>query len=73
MHALSIPIDSLNKLPMVLFLQLSNCGGDKKNCYFFYFSSMLTTKNIFTTVYVNFLPMGHTHEDIDGTYGKLSS
>lgn len=72
MYALSRPRDFLNKLPPFLFLQLDNYGGDKKNHYLFSFASMLTSKNIFTMVYVSFLLVGHTHEDIDGTYGRLS-
>ena len=72
-QAWSMASASLNKLPPILFLQLENCGGENKNHYLFSFVSMLTTKSIFTIVYVSFLPFGHTHEDIDGTYGRLTA
>ena len=47
MQALSIPIVSLNKLLLILFLQLANCGCGKKMYYLFFFQSIITTKNIY--------------------------
>ena len=37
------------------------------------FLSLLTALGIFNTIEVGFLLVGHTHEDIDGTYGRMSS
>jgi hypothetical protein len=51
MQDLSMPRDSLNKLPLILFLQLNNCGGDNKNHYLFSFASMLI-KRIFLQLYM---------------------
>ena len=54
-------------------LQLDNAASDNKNRYLFMFLSLLTTLGIFNTIEVGFLLVGHTHEDIDGTYGRMSS
>ena len=37
------------------------------------FLSLLTALGVFITIEVGFLLVGHTHEDIDGTYGRMSS
>ena len=56
-------------LPPVLTLQLDNASGDNKNRYVFAFCSLLVYKGIFREVYINFLIVGHTHEDIDAFFG----
>ena len=60
-------------LPPVLMLQLDNCSGDNKNRYVFGFCSMLVYKGIFREVYINFLIVEHTYEDIDALFGRWSS
>ena len=60
-------------LPPHLLLQLDNAASDNKNRYLFMFLSLLTTLGIFNTIEVGFLLVGHAHEDIDGTYGRMSS
>ena len=60
-------------LPPHLLLQLDNAASDKTNRYLFMFLSLLTALGVFITIEVGFLPVGHTHEDIDGTYGRMSS
>ena len=37
------------------------------------FLSLLTTLIVFITIAVGFLRVGHTDEDINGTYGRMSS
>ncbi len=56
-----------------MLLQLDNAASDNKNCYLFMFQSLLTALGVFITIDVGFFPVGHTHEDIDGTYGIMSS
>jgi hypothetical protein len=56
-----------------LLLQLDNATSDNKNHYIFMFLSLLTALGVFNTIEVGFLLVGHTHEDIDGTYGRMSS
>jgi hypothetical protein len=38
----------------------------------FCFWSLLIAKGIFKEVFVSFLLVGHTHEDIDATFGRWS-
>jgi hypothetical protein len=38
----------------------------------FGFLSLLTTREVFKEVQLQFLIVGHTHEDIDGSFGYLS-
>jgi hypothetical protein len=61
-------------LPPHLWLQLDNAASDNKNHYLFMFLSLLTALGVFfITIEVEFLLVGHTHEDIDGTYRRMSS
>ena len=66
-------IINFKSLPPHLLLQLDNAASDIKNRYLFMFLSLLTAIGVFITIEVGFLLMGHTHEDIDGTYGRMSS
>jgi hypothetical protein len=59
-------------LPPVLNIQLDNACSDNKNQYVFSFFSLLVHKGVFREVYVNFLLVGHTHEDIDAMFGRWS-
>ena len=51
--------------PKTLYLQLDNTSGQNKNNYLMAYLSLLVESNIFTSVCVSFLPVGHTHEDVD--------
>ena len=60
-------------LPHVLNLQLDNATGDNKNRFVFAFCSLLTYHGVFQEVtYINFLIVGHTHDDIDSLFGRWS-
>ena len=59
-------------LPPVLNLQLDNATGDNKNHFVFVFCSLLTYHGVFQEVYINFLIVGHTHDDIDTLFGRWS-
>ena len=59
-------------LPPVLNLQLDNAIGDNKNRFVFAFCSLLTYHGVFQEVYINFLIVGHTHDDIDALFGRWS-
>jgi len=56
-------------LPPILTLQLDNASRDNKNHWVFAFCSLLVYKGIFYEVYINFLIVEHTHEDIDALLG----
>ena len=56
----------------MLNLQLDNAIGDNKNQFVFVFRSLLTYHGVFQEVYINFLIVGHTHDDIDALFSKWS-
>ena len=60
-------------LPPHLLLQLDNVASDNKNHYLFMFLSLLNSLGVLITIEVGFFPMGQTHEDINGTYRRISS
>ena len=59
-------------LPPVLNLQLDNATRNNKNRFVFAFCSLLTYHGVFQEVYINFLIVGHTHNDIDAFFGRWS-
>ena len=59
-------------LPPMLNLQLDNATGDNKNRFVFAFCSLLTYHGVFQEVYINFLIVGHTYDDIDALFGRWS-
>ena len=60
------------RLPPILYMQLDNFWKDNKSWYVFCFWSLLVAKGIFEEVFVLFLLVGDTHEDIDATFGRWS-
>ena len=60
------------KLPPKLYMQLDNCSGDNKNYAILAFCNFLVDQGVFEQVEVGFLPVGHTHEDIDQGFSVLS-
>ena len=51
---------------------MDNATGDNKNKFAFCFWSLLVANKIFREVYVNFMIVGHTHDDIDALFGRWS-
>ena len=60
------------KLPPVLRIQADNCGRENKNQYMFVFCAVLVGLRYFVEVYLSFLLVGHTHEDIDQRFSVIS-
>jgi hypothetical protein len=56
----------------ILNVQMDNAAGDNKNRFIFCFWSLLVAKGIFKDVYVNFMLVGHTHDDIDALFRRWS-
>ena len=59
-------------LPPILNVQMDNAIGNNKNRYVYAYWSLLVAKRIFREVYVNFMIVGHTHDDIDALFGRWS-
>jgi hypothetical protein len=71
---LKTPSESVGPKPLPIFflLQKDNCVKDNKNRYLLAFLSLLMAKEVVEEVKLEFLVVGHTHEDIDGCFGYLS-
>ena len=59
-------------LPPTLHIQLDNYAKDNKYRYVFCFWSLLVAKGIFKEVFMSFLMVGHTYDDIDASFGRWS-
>ena len=59
-------------LPPKLFVQLDNCSRENKNRFVMGYCEMLVALSVFESVEVGFLPVGHTHEDIDQAFSQTS-
>lgn len=59
-------------LPRKLYLQLDNCSRENKNKYMMAYLELLVAKHVFDRVECGFLPVGHTHEDIDQAFSSTS-
>ena len=51
---------------------MDNATSDNKNKFVICFWSLFVAKKIFQEVYVNFIVVGHTHDDIDALFGRES-
>ena len=60
------------KLPRKLVIQLDNCASQNKNNKMFIFIALLVRWGLFDEITLNFLMVGHTHEDIDQLFGCLA-
>ena len=68
-------LDILRKtgsLPPVMFLQLDNTTKQNKGRFLMAFLAYLVLMGVVRRAYINFLPVGHTHEDIDQFFSRLS-
>lgn len=72
MHVLNEITQAGRVLPPVLFLQLDNCARDNKNQLMFAFLGFLIYQKVFEEIHVNYLPVGHTHCEIDQHFSVIS-
>lgn len=62
-----------DRKPHKLYLQLDNTTKQNKSSFIFgYLAWLLESDQIIEEVIVSFLPVGHTHEDIDQLFSRLS-
>jgi hypothetical protein len=61
-----------SRWPRKLYLQMDNATSTNKNRYVFAYLSYLVQEGIFESIDVNFLPVGHTHEDIDQLFSVIN-
>lgn len=60
------------QLPPTMFIQVDNCTRENKNKYFLSYLESLVARGVFQSVQVSFLPVGHTHEDIDQSFSVIT-
>ena len=60
-------------LPPVLRIQANKCGRENKNQYMFAFCAALVGLGYFAEVYLSFILVRHTHEDIDQRFSVIYS
>jgi hypothetical protein len=60
------------KLPKKLYLQMDNCVRENKNKYVLGYLSWLVQRGVFEEIELSFLPVGHTHEDIDQMFSRIA-
>jgi hypothetical protein len=60
------------KLPGTLFVQLDNTTKQCKSQYMIAYLSSLIESGVFHRIIMSFLPVGHTHEDIDQMFSTFS-
>jgi hypothetical protein len=60
------------RLPKRLCLQMDNCTRENKNKYVLGYLSWLVERGIFESIELSFLPVGHTHEDIDQMFSRIA-
>ncbi|MEM9681301.1 MAG: hypothetical protein AAF901_13340, partial [Bacteroidota bacterium] len=59
-------------LPKILYVQMDNCTRENKNRYLMAHLECLVSWGLFESIEVGFLPIGHTHEDIDQAFSATS-
>jgi len=60
-------------LPDTLFLQMDNCTRENKNRFTLSYVEFLVSMGVFLEATVAFLPIGHTHEDIDQLFSRTAT
>jgi hypothetical protein len=55
-----------------VFIQLDNTVKQCKSQYMMGFAGMLLLSSAIRTIVISFLPVGHTHEDIDQLFSRIS-
>lgn len=64
--------DMSGQLPPHLFLQMDNTNADNKTHSLLAWAASLVQCGLFQTVELSFLPVGHTHADVDQKFSQIS-
>jgi len=72
LHSLLLEIGKTGPIPPMLKLQLDNTTKQNKGQYLFAYLSLLVEYGIFEGIEVSYLPVGHTHEDIDQFFSRIA-
>ncbi len=55
-----------------LYMQVGNTSKDNKARFVMAFCECLVHHGLFESIHVRFLPVGHTHEDVDHNFSRVS-
>ncbi|ELR23725.1 uncharacterized protein ACA1_073720 [Acanthamoeba castellanii str. Neff] len=55
------------------FTMADNCAAENKNVFMLAFLSLLVSLDMFQEVYLSFLLVGHTHEDINQLFSTAQT
>ncbi|XP_070550483.1 uncharacterized protein [Ptychodera flava] len=69
---LNVLLQKKESLGKCLHAQFDNCYRENKNKFVLCLGSLLVEYAIFEEVFFNFLPVGHTHEDVDQMFSKIA-
>ena len=64
--------ESQGFLPPHLIVQLDNCWRENKNSYVVNWLASLVERGVFASVELSFLPVGHTHNEVDQVASRIS-
>ena len=64
--------ESGKTLPPELYLQLDNTCKQNKSRFLMAYLGELVRAGVFREIYVSFLPVGHTHEDVDQVFSRFA-
>lgn len=65
------PIETM-PLPPILHTQMDNALPDNKNHYMFCLWSLLVGRRVFWEIHLNFMLVGHNHDNIDALFSMWS-
>ncbi|XP_032239011.2 uncharacterized protein LOC5513564 isoform X1 [Nematostella vectensis] len=71
-HVLQSIVSQKGSLPPTLYWQKDNCSRDCKNVYILGFCAFLVAIGAFKKVKLSYLMVGHTHEDVDQMFSRIS-
>ena len=70
-HATLTKLLKQGPLPRTFYLQVDG-GSENKNKWMMSYLSLLVEMGIFDVVKMSYLPVGHTHEDIDQAFSRIA-
>lgn len=73
MHRCINDLSKEGPLPKNLHLQLDNCSRENKNRFLFSYLQALVSWGVFRSIEAAFLPVGHTHCDVDQAFSCTST
>ena len=71
LHNTLMSLTKKGPLPPIFYLQVDG-GSENKNQWMLSYLSLLIELGVFSKIKMSFLPVGHTHEDIDQAFSRIA-